>query len=332
LRGDETKFVKLVSTLNSAGKKVVAFSFESSYYEAENTVGDTLWLKMVRINHSITGYFSGNGTNWTQVGQAFDVSVIDSYSDFSSFTGTLQGLYVQGATSAYFDLYVYRDAYTPILAECPANQFGTTKGSVSSGISALDNIHNNDWALYAGVEFGNSDYKAEPDSVEFTASSIASGGTIQVWLDSIATGTKVAECTIGNTGSWSTFKKFKASVNSISGSHDVYLRFVGPETSKLFQLKWINFSKKFGPVTSSSQMLKSGKLLIYPNPARNWLTVSSGFQFSKIEIFSLNGRKVFQDKQEPAQFAMLNFNLNRGMYLLRVIGGDNAETSKFLID
>ncbi|MBL7969410.1 MAG: family 43 glycosylhydrolase [Prolixibacteraceae bacterium] len=332
LRGDETKFVKLVSTLNSAGKKVVAFSFESSYYEAENAVGDTLWLKMVRVNHSITGYFSGNGINWTQVGSAFDVSVIDSYSDFTSFTGTLQGLYVQGATSAYFDLYIYRDAYTPILAECPANQSGMTKVSVGSGISVLDNIHNGDWALYAGIEFGNKDYKAESDSVEFTASSVTSGGMIQVWLDSIDTGTKVAECAIGNTGSYSTFKKYKAPVTAISGSHDVYLKFLGPGTAKLFQLKWMNFSKKTGPVTSASNLENSGKLMIYPNPAKTQLSVFSGFQFNTIEIFSLSGSKVFQEVKEATHNSMLNFNLKKGMYFIKVSSGKNFTTSKLLID
>jgi hypothetical protein len=287
---------------------------------------------MVRVNHGISGYFSVNGIHWTQVGQAFDVSVIDSYSDFTSFTGTLQGLYVQGATSAYFDLYIYRDAYTPILAECPANQFGTTKGSVISGISVLDNIHHNDWALYAGVEFGNSDYKAEPDSVEFTASSIASGGMIQVWLDSIDTGTKVAECTIGNTGSFSTYKKYKVPIPTISGSHDVYLKFVGAGTGKLFQLKWISFSKKSGPVTSSLQLEKSGKLSIYPNPAKNRLSIFSGFLFNTVEIFSLNGKKVFQDKNEATQSSELKFNLDSGMYVLRISSEKNFEASKLLVD
>jgi len=332
MRGDETKFVKLVSSLTSEGKKSVVFSFESTVYEVENTVGDTLWLKMARVNHSITGYFSGNGTNWIQVGQPFDISVIDSYSDYSSFTGTLQGLYVQGAGNAYFDLYIYRDAYTPILAECPANQSGTIRSTPIQGISVLDNIHNNDWALYAGVEFGNGDYKAAPDSVEFTASSATSGGVIQVWLDSIDSGTKVAECTIGSTGSWSVFKKFKTPVTSVSGNHDVYLRFVGSGTSKLFQLKWMNFSKKTGTITSSAKIGKQGKLSIYPNPAKDRLSIYSGFQFNLVEIFSMNGMKVFQDKNEATQSSILNFKLDSGMYVLKVSNEKDFAASKFLVD
>ena len=83
--------------------------------------------------------------------------MVDSYSDFVTFTGTRQGLFVEGKR-AFFDLYIYRDAYSPILAECPANQYGTIRTSISDGIYKLDSINNNDWALYAGVEFGNEEY------------------------------------------------------------------------------------------------------------------------------------------------------------------------------
>ena len=330
LRGDETKFVKLISSITAEGKKMVVFSFESTRYESENTVGDTLWLKMVRVNHNITGYFSGNGNNWTQIGQAIDISVIDSYSDFSSFTGTLQGLYVQGANSAYFDLYTYRDAYTPILAECPANQFGTSRSTPVHGISVLDNIHNKDWALYAGVEFG-SDSHFVPDSVEFTASSITSGGIVQVWLDSIDSGIKVAECTIGNTGSLSIFKKYKSAVIPVSGNHDVYLKFVGVGTNKLFQLKWMNFSHKSTPITTSTKISQQGKVSIYPNPAKDRLSIYSGFQFNTVEIFSINGRMVFQDKKEETQSSMLNLHLDSGMYVLRISSDKDVASSKLMI-
>ena len=56
--------------------------------------------------------------------------------------------------------------YSPILAECPANQFGTSITLKKDGISSLININNNDWALYAGVEFGNeNEYEKSADSV-----------------------------------------------------------------------------------------------------------------------------------------------------------------------
>ncbi len=246
MRGDETKFVKLFSSLNEYGHKVIAFSFESKRYEAENTIGNILWLKIVRINHNISGYFSKNGTDWIPVGNSFDISDIDSYSDFSSFTGTRQGLFVQG-NDAYFDLYIYRDAYTPILAECPANQSGTVPTTKTDGIYQLDSIHANDWALYAGVEFGNSEYPKIPKYFEATASCAGSGGTIEVWLDSIGTGSKISECIITGTGDWNTFKTFSAAVSKVQGRHDVYLLFNGTGEERLFKLKWIRFVPETAP-------------------------------------------------------------------------------------
>jgi xylan 1,4-beta-xylosidase len=241
LGGDETKHVKLYNTL-AGGKKIVMFSFESEKYIAENIASGMLWLKIIRVNHELTGFYSLNGIEWNQVGKAFDVSFIDSYSDFSSFTGTRQGLYVSGTSDTYFDQYIYRDAFTPILAECPANWYGTTNGFANKRAGVLSDIHNNDWVMFAGVEFGKGEVFKAPGFVEFTASSTTKGGEIEVWLDSIGKGTKIATCQIGNTGSVDMFKTFKAKINrSVQDNHDVYLRFKGKPTEELFELKWLKF-------------------------------------------------------------------------------------------
>jgi xylan 1,4-beta-xylosidase len=242
MRGDEKMSLKLVSSLSSDNKKVIIFSFEKIKYEVSNTIGDMLWFKMVRVNHEISGYFSSNGVDWNHIGQAIDISQIDSYSDFSSFTGTRQGLYVKGNNDAWFDLYIYRDAYTPILAECPANYYGTTVSTKKNGISSLDNIHDNDWALYAGVEFGNDEYQKKPDSLEITASCNSNGGVVEVWLDSLDSNNKIAECSISNTGSSDTYKTFTTKIlQNVTGRHDVYLRFKGTGTDKLYMLQWFSF-------------------------------------------------------------------------------------------
>jgi xylan 1,4-beta-xylosidase len=249
VRGDEKSNVKLYSSIDSAGHKTIFFRYDSSKYQTENTVGDTVWLRIIRVNHSISGYFSGDGFNWRQVGQNFDISVLDAYWDpnYVVFEGTRQGLYVQNSP-AYFDLYIYRDAYTPVLAECPANQYGTTVSAKVAGISSLDNIHDGDWALYAGVEFGNSGYLMQPDSFTVTASCATGGGAIEVWLDSLDTGTKIAQCSISSTGSWTTYRKFTTNVLApVSGNHDVYLRFRGTGSDKLFMLYWLTFKDNSHP-------------------------------------------------------------------------------------
>ncbi|MGC8803844.1 MAG: carbohydrate-binding protein, partial [Bacteroidales bacterium] len=260
MRGDEKMFMKLVSTVNELGRKIIRFSFNDSYYQADNMIGNIVWLKLVRINHKISAYFSEEGINWLPMVGSFDISEIDSYSDFSTFTGTRQGLFVQNR-SAFFDLYIYRDAYTSILAECPANEFGTRRTTLSNGIYLLDSIHNNDWALYAGVEFGNSNYARACDSVEFIASSATGGGIIEVWLDSIDTGEKIASCHITPTGGWNEFRVFKAKTKRVSGRHDVYLRFLGPEGSRLLQLKWLRFVPSYAPRVIRGASSDDGKSL-----------------------------------------------------------------------
>ncbi|MBN1694137.1 family 43 glycosylhydrolase [candidate division WOR-3 bacterium] len=275
MRGDETMFLKLYSSVSRGGLRRIEFTFEDTRYTIENTAGDTLWLRIIRENHIIRGYFSSNGIDWVQVGQNFDISEIDSYSDLSTFTGTRQGLYVEGDSSAFFDLYIYRDAYTPIMAACPVNQFGAYRTS-----SVLDSIHNNDWALFAGIEFGgNDDYPKSPVSFGVVASSATSGGIVEVWLDSIDTGNKIAECNIESTGDWETFEVFTSEVDSVSGRHDVYLKFTGGE-GELFQLKWLKFliegdSLSYVEEPTSSQIPKNYVLeQNYPNPFKQTTTIS----------------------------------------------------------
>ena len=349
LRGDEKSFVKLYSSFNVSGHKAISFIFDTTKYETENTVGDTVWLKIIRVNHIISGYFSSNGLNWIQVGHTFNISTIDSYSDFSSFTGTRQGLYVRNSV-AYFDFYIYRDAYTPILTECPANQNGTTISSKVNGISSLDNIHNNDWALFAGVEFGNSEYVKNPDSLTITASCASSGGVIQVWLDSLDSGTKIAECTIGSTGSWKTFNTFTTNVLwPVSGRHDIYVKFIGTGTSKLFMLQWMIFKDKTHPDSTtttsvgelrSKQSPKSFDLgQNYPNPFNP--TTAIHFQIPVMDHVTLNvydilGRELttLMNEHKPAGNYTLNWNaenLPSGVYFYRLTSSSSSITKKMLL-
>jgi beta-xylosidase len=260
MSGMETLFVKVYSTLNSGGHKSVCFSYDKTKYEVENSIGNILWLKLMRVNHNVSGYYSADGVIWNKIGNDISIAGIAApSSDYNGWCGNRQGLYVSGS-AADFDLYIYRDAYSPILAECPANYFGTQKSSLAEGIYLLDSIHNNDWALYAGVEFGNKDYPRASGSISITASSATSGGNVEVWLDSIETGKKIAICNINSTGSWNIFKTFSAKTEEIKGRHDVYLRFKGNGNGKLFQLKWIQFTPLM--LYSSAKTSNDGTALI----------------------------------------------------------------------
>lgn len=238
MNGQEGMFAKIYSTSNSKGEKVICFSFDKVRYEVENKIGKIVWLKLERNNHELTGFFSQDGVKWMQVGKKINVETLDSFSrNYNGWCGNRQGLYVQGTNYADFDLYIYRDAYSPILAECPANQYGTIKTVLPNGIGLLDDIHNNDWVLYAGVEFGDKDYNKVSNKVSISASCNTKGGKMEIWLDSINTGKKIATCKIENTGSLSNIKVFTTKTIRTTGRHDVYLKFLGKNGDKLFALR-----------------------------------------------------------------------------------------------
>ena len=241
INGPETHHAKVFSTVNDEGEDVFALSFQNTRYETENMVGSIAWLKMIRDEHMITGYYSADGLIWIQIGEAINAGTLDTEKpNYNDFTGNQQGPYVEGG-SAYFDLYIYRDAYTDISANNPANRNG-----VSPGTTYLANINDDEWAMYAGVMFGSSDegsdYMKYPEQIHIYASSNASGGTVEVWLDSIDTGQKIAEVVVENTGGWRNYETFSASVDEVSGSHDVYLRFKGVEGDRLLRMKTFKFN------------------------------------------------------------------------------------------
>jgi xylan 1,4-beta-xylosidase len=353
MRGDETTNVKLVSSFSSDSGKVIIFSFNTTRYEVKNNIGDTLWFKLVRLNHKISGYFSREGDIWSKVGQDVDISSIDSYSDpnFQVWEGTRQGLYVQGSSSAYFDLYIYRDAYTPILAECPANQLGTTRLAQSSDTTVLDNIYYNHWAMYAGVEFGNDDYKKSADSIKVIASSATNGGTVQVYIDSIDASTEIAECNISGTGSWINYKTFSAKLTSaVSGHHDVYLLFTGSVTDKLFMLQSFYFTGH--KITTGIPKDLEGYNLPqkykleqnYPNPFNPTTTIDYSVPYIEtqniasvqLKVYDILGNEVatlVNREQKPGNYEV-EFNadnLASGVYYYRIKAGSYSQTKKMML-
>ncbi len=360
--GLQTLYVKLYSTVDSAGDKAIVFSFNNEKYLSLNTAGDTVWLKLVRVDHEMTGYWSADGFNWSQVGSSIDVSSMDGLQpNYNSWTGNRQGLFVQNSP-AYFDLYIYRDAFTPIMAECPANQLGNTTYSIPrTDTTVLSNINFNNWAMYAGVEFGNDEYQKNADSIKVIASSATDGGTVEVYIDSIDASTKIADCNISGTGSWTTFKTFSAKLTSrISGHHDVYLLFTGSVLNKLFMLHSFYFTGTKS-VTGIKGNNSQGNLLPdkfnldqnYPNP----FNPSTMIEFAlpndskvKLTVYNQLGQQIatIADGEYSAGIHRLNFNgadLASGVYYYRIAinsrsgfissGGSNTgsytETKKMIL-
>jgi xylan 1,4-beta-xylosidase len=341
INGPETHYAKVFSTVNSESENVLIFSFEDISYEVENTIGSTVWFKLLRNEHTISGFYSSDGVAWNKIGNSINASDLDiEQTTFNDFTGNQQGLYVKGKR-AFFDLYIYRDAYTNIAAQNPANSFG-----VSPSTTYLSGINNDDWALYAGVEFGgNADYPKAPVSFGVIASSAATGGTVEVWLDSIDTGNKVGECTVSNTGSWNSYQVFTAPLDSVSGRHDVYLKFKGDGTDQLFRIQWLKFLIEGDSLSSieepSSSRIPEKYVLEqnYPNP----FTLSTIIKFEipnksfvSLKVYNLLGQEVavIAEKEFSAGGHSVTFyasQLINGIYFYTLKAGNFTATKKMSI-
>ncbi len=344
--GPETHQVKVFSTMNDQGDNVLAFSFEDGYYETENTIGSTVWLKLVRNAHMMSGYYSADGYDWIQIGGTINATVLGTeVVQFNNFTGNQQGLYVRGKP-ALFHLYIYRDAYSAIGAQYPANRFGVQRFS-----DYLGNIESDDWALYAGVEFGSDEegaaYRRKPIGLNVAASSATSGGIVEVWLDSIDTGQKIAEVTIENTGTWTTYETFTDTVAAVSGRHDVYLRFKGTEGEQLFRIRSFSFiSEQFPTSVDGEDPFVNNPLFFsleqnYPNPFNATTIISFSLPRESevsMKIYDIIGREVAApiDKHTlnagSHQIPFDASNLASGVYIYRLHAGEYIESKRLILN
>ena len=344
INGPETHYAKVFGSMNQDGKAIFGFSFEDTVFEAENTIGSVAWLKLARYEHEVSGFYSADGISWTQIGEAIDATDMDiSQTDYNNFTGNQQGLFIEGK-DAYFDCYIYKDAYTPIFADSPANQVGTTRRSTDLGY-ALDNIHIDDWTMYAGVDFGNTDYNKVPAVIKLTASCATTGSYVEVWLDSMDTGTKIADCAIENTGSTKTFKTFVTPVEPVTGQHDLYLKFKGTDSGKLFQFHSFYFALEGDTGTSAvkpSDAVMPGSFGLeqnYPNPFNPTTLIRFKVpdkSFVSLKVYNVMGEELQQlaGKEYLAGEYSVKFDatqLASGIYFYTLKAKDFLQTKKMFV-
>lgn len=128
-------------------------------------------------------------------------------------------------------------AFTKIEAESYSDQSGIQNGSCEEGGEAAAYIENGDYAVYKNVNFENG-----AASFKARVSSATNGGNIEIRLDSV-TGTVAGTCEVKATGDWQTFVDATCNISSVSGKHDVYLKFTG-ESGYLFNINWFTFAKE----------------------------------------------------------------------------------------
>jgi hypothetical protein len=69
---------------------------------------------------------------------------------------------------------------------------------------------------------------------------------------------------------------------------------------------------------------------LYPNPAKNYISIFGISSDAKIEVFSILGKKVFE--QNFTGETTLNLNLASGIYIAKITVDGNYKVKKLVID
>lgn len=324
--GNESVIAGMYSGYNEGRK--IGFRFNDKKVEIENTLGNVLWFRVERYEHQLRGAYSTDGIIWTQLVTAVSAIDLDKVQpNYNHWVGTSNGLYAIGK-KAHFDLYVYRDGFSPLPAVGYNNYFGLERRGTGTNKSMTNTTDKGGWLMIGGVDFGQEN--RVPAFVEVEAAS-TSGGTLEVWIDDLeAGGTKVATIDISSTGSENTWNKFSTKVSGLSGQHDVYLRWSGPQNA--FLLKNIRFIPDDSYLTNIPVLHAGINLKVYPNPATSQLNIETDKPFNSLAIFNIHGQKVLEKKSGyPETSVSLPLNLTKGVFLIQINIGDQTLVTKFIV-
>ena len=138
------------------------------------------------------------------------------------------------------------DAFSRLEAETLADQRGIEVESVEAdgtriGVAVTD-LHEGDWIGYSRVDFGAG-------ATSFTArvaSGSASGGSIEIYVDGCdrftnLPGELLGSCAIEPTGGWQEWVDVECSIEEVTDVHDLYLRFAGAASGRLFDVDYFQF-------------------------------------------------------------------------------------------
>ncbi|WP_299668842.1 carbohydrate-binding protein [uncultured Polaribacter sp.] len=211
-----------------------------------------------------------------------------------------------------------------------AENFNSMSGIADEGIN-IGFIENGDWAMYSNIDLTCA------NSIDVRASSNTSGGSIEVRLGS-PTGTLIGTVSISNTGGWGTYTTSGSTINSVSGTHDVYLVFNGG-SGYLFNVNWFEFDGTSSSKTSSEKVTldletsdADGIFYTFPNPVKDILNVKiSGSKTAKLDVINFAGQSVLSYDIKEGNTVVDLSNLASGIYMLKVIDEQQHVQTKKII-
>ncbi|MGN6640573.1 MAG: family 43 glycosylhydrolase [Mucilaginibacter sp.] len=234
--GDQKVNVRLYTCFDH-GKKII-FQLGTMRHVVVNPFGNKVWLKLQRYGHKLMGYFSKDGITWTSLGVSISAISLDrTQPNFNSWVGTSIGLFAEGKP-ADFDFFICKDGFSELPAIGYSNYFGIKKVFTNDQASVTNTSDHGGWLMISGVDIGKPNYPAK--QIKVSASS-SKNTVIEIWLDDLKNGQKIATIPVPHTnvGNWETCIK---PLKGVYGHHDVFIKFMPGSHGSTF-IKSISFTK-----------------------------------------------------------------------------------------
>jgi xylan 1,4-beta-xylosidase len=233
--GNQRVIVRLYTGYDN-GKKII-FDFDKEIRSISNQFGNSIWLKLERNEHNLTGFFSSDGNTWISLGDPISAVNLDkAQPNYNSWVGTSVGLFAEGKP-ADFDLFICKDGFSALSAAGYANYYGVKTIKKESEKVVTNTSSNGGWLMISGVELG----KKSASAIELVASSGAKG-KLEIWLDDLQNGKLIATIPVIPTGGENNLKVFSKAVKNITGHHDVFIKFPTEKEGTIY-IKSLRFLK-----------------------------------------------------------------------------------------
>ncbi|MBE6849281.1 MAG: carbohydrate-binding protein [Ruminococcus sp.] len=129
-------------------------------------------------------------------------------------------------------------AFEKIEAEQFDDQSGIRSEELASGGQNIGFIENGDYIMFKRVDFGTG-------ACSFTANVSGNPAGMELYLDSLDT--PVAVCAFDGTSGFTDYTEFSCNIGTITGTHDLYIRFTGGE-GYLLNMDWFTFCADSLPI------------------------------------------------------------------------------------
>jgi xylan 1,4-beta-xylosidase len=210
------------------GKRIL-FRLDTAIRTVTNTAGNTVWLKLERKGHALTGYYSSDGAAWVSLGAPVSAVKLDKEQpNFNSWVGTSIGLFAEGKP-ADFDLFLSKDAFSPLTAAGYVNCYGVTAGMQEGDKVVTNTSPQGGWLMIPGVETG----KNTAASVELTFAA-KTPGNFEIWLDDLQQGTLLATIPVEPTGGPEQWKTVTQTIKKFKGHHDVFIKYPSGKQGNIY--------------------------------------------------------------------------------------------------